>query len=313
MAGVLNRAVVARSGTDTRAQRRNRIFRKKVLPWMFVLPILLLHLVVIVGPSIGSLYYSLTEWTGIGEGTFIGLKNFQRIFFEDLNYGEAFGHNLGWLIFFLTIPFILALAAASTLARIRRGSMFFRAALFIPFLLPPVVTASIWRNLFSPTLGLGAELAKIGIKGLDIAYLGRPETVLPAIAFVDNWHFWGFLMVVFLAAMQNVPPELYDVAKIDGANRWQEFWNVTFPGIRPTVAFMLLMVTIWSFLAFNYVWILTQGGPAGASEVLGTLVVKSAFFKFEAGYAAAMGVTMSLFAGVAIAVFGLLRRLGWEL
>ena len=135
---------------------------------------------------------------------------------------------------------------------------------------------------------------------------------MPAVAFVDNWHWWGFLMVLFLAAMQNIPRDLYELARIDGANRWQEFRYVTLPGIRPTLIYMILMSAVWSFLVFDYIWILTQGGPAGASEVLGTLVVKNAIFKFEAGYAAAIGLTMSFIAGIFITIFLILRRKGWE-
>ena len=124
--------------------------------------------------------------------------------------------------------------------------------------------------------------------------------MLPAIGFVDNWHWWGFLMVLFLASMQNIPPDLYEAARLDGANRWQEFRDVTMPGIRPTLVFMILMTTIWSFLTFDYIWILTQGGPAGASEVLAVLVFKEAFRNFNAGYAAAIGLTMSFFVGCVI-------------
>ena len=110
-------------------------------------------------------------------------------------------------------------------------------------------------------------------------------------------------MVLFLASMQNIPPDLYEAARLDGASRWQEFRDVTLPGIRPTLVFMILMTTIWSFLTFDYIWILTQGGPAGASEVLAVLVFKEAFRNFDAGYAAAIGLTMSFFVGCVIAIF----------
>jgi raffinose/stachyose/melibiose transport system permease protein len=214
---------------------------------------------------------------------------------------------------FLTVPFALSLGAASLLASIRRGAMFYRITLFIPYVLPGVVVAQIWRYLMNPLHGIGALLTNLGVPGMDIAVLGNPRTVMPAVAFVDNWHWWGFLMVLFLAAMQNIPADLYEAARIDGANPWQEFWNVTIPGIRPTLVFMLLMTAIWSFLVFDYIWILTQGGPAGASEVLGTLVIKNAFFRFEAGYGAAIGLTMSFLAGIMILIFVLLRRRGWEI
>jgi raffinose/stachyose/melibiose transport system permease protein len=294
-------------------RRRARFTRKMIVPWLFVLPILLLHMLIAVGPSLAAVYYSLTKWSGIGAAEFIGLENFRRMLFDDTDFKRAFLHNLIWLGLFLTIPILLALAAASLLAPIKRGGMLFRAALFIPYIVPSVVTASIWRNLLHPTLGVGAQLAKGGIPGFDVAFLGQSGTALFAVAFVDNWHWWGFLMVLFLAAMQNIPPDLYEAARIDGATRWQEFRHITIPGIRPTLTFMILMTAIWSFLVFDYVWILTQGGPAGGSEVMGTLVYKNAFNRFDAGYASALGLTMSCFAGIMIAIFAMLRRRGWEI
>jgi raffinose/stachyose/melibiose transport system permease protein len=293
-----------------RARPRHR--NKKLVAWLFVLPILLINVVVIIGPSISAFYYSMTDWSGVGAARFVGFGNFRRIIFDDITYREAFTNNLIWLAFFLTVPFVLALLAASVLAPIRKGGMFFRTALFIPYVLPSVIVASIWRNLLSPTLGVGVQLDKIGIRGLDQAWLGRPDSALLTVAFVDNWRFWGFLMVLFLAAMQNISPDLYEAGRLDGASRWQEFRFITLPGIRPTIALMILMVSIWSFLVFDYVWILTGGGPAGSSEVLGTLVIKYAFNRFQAGYAAAIGLTMSFFAGIVITIFVVLRRRGWE-
>lgn len=293
-------------------QKGKRFFRTKIIPWLFVLPVLLINIFVIIGPTISAVYYSFTDWSGIGKATYIGLQNYMHIF-QDQDYGMAFKNNLIWLAFFLTIPIILGLIVANVLAPVRKGGMFFRAVFFLPYILPSVVTASIWRNLMSPTLGLGAELAKIGIKGLDIAYLGNTSTSLLSVAFVDFWHWWGFLMVLFLTAMQSVPPELFDAARIDGANRWQEFIHVTIPGIRPTLVFMLLMTGIWSFLAFDYAWVLTQGGPAGSSNLLSIIVFKDGLMKFQAGYASAVGISMTFFAGLIIMIFVILRRKGWEI
>lgn len=289
-----------------------QFFYRKVIPILFVLPILLIHMMVVLGPSISSIYFSLTEWNGIGPAKFIGLANFQKIT-TDRQYIHAFQNNLIWLIFFLTIPIAMALIAASLIAPLKKGGLFFRAILFIPYILPSVITASIWKDLLHIDIGLGGVAARLGMPFLNIAYFGRTDTALLAAAFVDNWHWWGFLMVLFLTAMQSVPQELYDVAKIDGANRWNEFVHVTLPGIRPTLVFMLLMTGIWSFLAFDYVWITTQGGPAGASELLSVLVFKNAFQRFNAGYAAAIGLTMSFFAGIIIGIFQILRKRGWEI
>lgn len=305
------------SGVTYRHEQRRfwqtLFFRRKVVPWLFVLPILLINMTVVLGPALASVYYSMTDWSGIGAAKFIGLDNFRQLFFHDDSFRHAFKNNVIWLVMFMTVPITMALIAASFLAPIKRGALFFRMTLFLPYVLPSVITASIWSNLMHPDRGIGATLADWGIGGFDRAFLGDPDTVLPAIGFVDNWHWWGFLMVLFLAAMQNIPPDLYEAARLDGANRWEEFRDVTIPGIRPTLIFMLLMTSIWSFLTFDYIWILTQGGPAGASEVLAVLVQKNAFQRFEAGYASAIGLTMSIFVGIVISIFIVLRRRGWEI
>ncbi|MDQ3227227.1 MAG: sugar ABC transporter permease [Chloroflexota bacterium] len=294
------------------ADRRRAFVRRKVVPWLFVLPILLINLAVVAGPALSAVYYAMTDWNGIGAANWVGLDNF-RTLAVDSAFRRAFRNNVIWLAMFLTIPIAMALIAASLLAPVRRGALVFRMALFIPYVLPSVITAALWRGLLSPDRGVPALLTNWGVPGFDRAFLGAPDTVLPAIGFVDNWHWWGFLMVLFLASMQNIPPDLYESARLDGASRWQEFRDVTLPGIRPTFVFMILMTTIWSFLTFDYIWILTQGGPAGASEVLAVLVFKEAFRNFNAGYAAAIGLTMSFFVGCVIAVFQVLRRRGWEI
>lgn len=293
-------------------ERQRAFVRRKIVPWLFVLPILLINIAVVAGPAVSAVYYAMTDWNGIGQARWVGLENFRKLI-ADPGFHHAFRNNVIWLVMFLTVPIALALAAAGLLAPIKKGAIVYRMALFIPYVLPSVVTAALWRGLLSPDRGIPAVLTDLGIPGFDIAFLGTPRTALPAIGFVDNWHWWGFLMVLFLASMQNIPPDLYESARLDGANRWQEFRDVTLPGIRPTLVFMILMTTIWSFLTFDYIWILTQGGPAGASEVLAVLVFKEAFSNFNAGYASAIGLTMSFFVGCVIAIFQVLRRRGWEI
>ncbi len=307
-------AVQLRPSVEVRRRRLNRSFyRRKVIPWLFVMPVLLINLLVVLGPALAAIYYSMTDWSGIGAAKFVGLANYRQLVSDDAAFKNAFVHNLMWLAMFLTVPTAMGLIAASLLAPVRRGALFFRMALFIPYVLPSVVVAHLWSSLINPDRGLVGWLNHHGVPGMDVAFLGRASTVLPTIAFIDNWHWWGFLMVLFLAGMQNIPPDLYEAVRLDGANRWEEFRDVTLPGIRPVLVFMILMTSIWSFLTFDFIWITTQGGPAGASEVLSVLVFKNAFQNFEAGYAAAIGITMSLFVGVVISLFVVLRRRGWEI
>ena len=289
----------------------HRTWRRVLTPWLFVAPILILNVVVILGPSVASIYYSLTEWSGVGEPAWVGFANFGRILGDEV-YRIALVNNLKWTLTFLTVPVVMGLLGAVLLAPIKRGQMFFRIAYFIPYVIASVVNAQVWRCLLHPLKGVGPWLAKHGIPFLNFALLGRESTALYTVAFVDNWHWWGFLVVVYLAAMQSVPINLYEAARLEGASRWQEFRHVTLPGIRPTLVFTLLMTIIWSFLVFDYVYVLTEGGPAHASEVLATEVFNAAFGRFEVGYAAAVGLTMSLFCAVFIALFVVLRRRGWE-
>ena len=195
----------------------------------------------------------------------------------------------------------MGLLGAFLLSQITRFQMLFRVVYFIPFVIASVVNASIWENLLDPELGIGPALASIGLPFLDgVAFFGDQRLALPSVAFVDNWHWWGFVLVLFLTAMQSVDRDLYDAAKVDGASRWHQFRHVTIPGIRPTLVFVVLMTIIWSLLAFDYIYIITQGGPAGATEVVATLMYKEAFARFEAGYAAALGLGMSFVSGLIV-------------
>jgi raffinose/stachyose/melibiose transport system permease protein len=294
----------------TEPRRRN--WRNRLVPWLFMAPILILNIVIILGPSLASIYYAFTDWTGMGRARFIGFANFTRMVGDPV-YRIALANNLKWTAIFLTVPIFMGLLGAMLLAPVKRGQIFFRTAYFIPYVIASVVNAQIWRCILHPLKGIGPWLARHGIPWLNVAWFGRESTALYAIAFVDNWHWWGFLVVVYLAAMQAVDTQLYEAARLEGANRWQEFWYVTLPGIRPTLVFTLLMTVIWSFLVFDYIYVLTEGGPAHASEVLATEVFNAAFGRFEAGYAAAVGLSMSLFCGIVIAIFVTLRRRGWEI
>jgi raffinose/stachyose/melibiose transport system permease protein len=264
-------------------------------------PLVVMNLLVIVGPSLATLYYSLTDWSGLGPAKFIGLDNYRHAF-GDPAFREALLHNLEWLALFLVVPGILGLLGAFLLSQIRRGQILFRTIFFIPYIVASVVNAAVWKNLLSPTSGIGHQL------GTDYAVFGDPSTALLGVNFVVDWHWWGFLAVIFLAAMQGIDPELYDAAKLDGANRWHQYRYVTLPAMRPTLVFVALMTVIWSLKAFDYVFIITKGGPAGASEVVSTLMYRDAFNEYEAGYAASLGLSMAFATAIVLAVYEIVRR-----
>ncbi len=293
--------------------RQESHFLKGLGRWAFVAPVLLLNLVVIVGPAFFGVYIAFTDWSGVGDMNFVGLENVRRLL-EDQVFWKALRNNLVWTAIFLVVPVTLGLLGAYMLTGIKRGQMFMRVAFFVPYVLPSVVTTHIWRYLMHPRVGLGQWLSdNLGIHFLDISWLGSRETALYAIAFMDNWHFWGFPLVLLLAAMSSVDVELYEVARLDGASRFQQFRHVTLPSIRPTLVFLLLMISIWSALVFDYIFLTTGGGPANASEVLGTHLYTSAFERFQTGYAASIGLVMVLWVALVVGGFVYLRKRGWEI
>lgn len=286
--------------------------KKGFTAWFFMVPLALVNLVVIVGPSVMTVYYSLTDWSGLGPAEFVGLENYRRMLADGAFY-QALLHNVMWIAIFLTVPIAMGLLGAFLLSQITRFQMLFRVIYFVPYVVASVVNAAIWQNILDTERGIGSALANVGIPFLDgVSFFGSQRLALPAVAFVDNWHWWGFVVVLFLTAMQSVDGTLYEAARVDGANRWQQFRHVTLPSIRPTLVFIMLMTIIWSLLVFDYIYIITQGGPAGATEVVSTLMYKEAFARFEAGYAAALGLSMSFVSLLIVSGFLYLRRRGWE-
>ena len=286
--------------------------RRRLTAWLFMVPLIVVNLLVILGPSVATVYFSFTDWAGIGPAEFVGLQNYRDLL-ADETFWQAMWHNVVWTILFLTVPIAMGLLGAFLLSQIKRFQMFFRIAYFIPFVVASVVNCAIWQNILDPERGIGSALARIRIPFLDgVSFFGNTRLALPSVAFVNNWAWWGFILVLFLTALQSVDEELYEAAKINGAGRWQQFLNVTLPGIRPTFVFVVLLTIINSLVVFDYVWIITRGVPAGATEVVPTLIWKEAFARFEAGYASAMGLGLTFVSGVIVLIFIFLRRRGWE-
>lgn len=270
-----------------------QIKKRHIVPYLFILPAFIIHVCIVTGPSLSTLVMSLFDWNGMGNAKFIGLDNFKEIAKDPL-VKLSIIHNIEWLLVFITIPLILGFSIAIIVSQLRRGQMFLRTAYFIPYVISAAVAGRIWTAYMNPYYGLNQVFAKLGLTGLSkTLWLGNPKIALFAVAFVDNWHWWGFIMVLFLGALQQVDSSLYEAARVDGANRWQELWHVSIPGIRSTIAFVLIMTVMWSFLTFDYVYVMTNGGPANSTEIMATYIYKNAFVKYRAGYANALCVIQS--------------------
>ena len=278
------------------------IKKRHIIPYLFILPAFIIHMCVVTGPALSTLVMSLFDWNGLGNAKFIGLNNFKEIF-QDPLVKMSLIHNVEWLLIFITVPLFLGFVIAILVSQLKKSHMFFRTIYFVPYVISAAV--AIWTAYMNPYYGVNQVFANLGwTKLAKTLWLGNPKIALYAVAFVDNWHWWGFVMVLFLGALQQVDPALYEAAKVDGANRFQELLHVSIPGIRQTIAFVLIMTIIWSFLTFDYVYIMTNGGPANSTEIMSTYIYKNAFVKYRAGYANALCVIQT---GVCILLYFLQR------
>ncbi|MEW2398207.1 sugar ABC transporter permease [Streptomyces sp. NPDC046862] len=281
--------------------------RRSLTNHLLVAPALLLSALIVVVPGALTAYAAFTDWNGSGfPKPFVGLRNFTAIL-DDPVFATALGNNIKWLVLFLTLPAVIGLLTAWLLLRRRRTRTFYQVVYLMPYVLAPVVNALVWLNIiYNPDGGLISALDAMGLH--LTSPLSSLNGALYAAAAVDMWHYWGFLTVVYFGAMRQTPVDQVEAAIVDGAGSWQVFRHVYLPSIRPTLLLMGVMTVIFSFLAFDYVYLLTQGGPAHSSEVMGTYAYAFAFSAFEFGKASAVGLIMSFFGLIASCVYTWMSR-----
>jgi raffinose/stachyose/melibiose transport system permease protein len=273
---------------------------------LFVTPALMLSFAIVLVPAVLTLGTAFTSWDGVSMPSFVGGGNFSAIFSDNVFWAAMF-NNAQWLVIFLTIPMGIALLVASVLMTRQKSAAVYQVIFLMPYVLSPVANAMIWQNIIlSPVSGVLGYISH-NFFPLD-SPLAQPETALYAVAGIDIWHFWGYLAVVFFAAMRQTPEDQLEAAFLEGANGWQIFREVTLPNILPTLMLMLVMITIFSFLTFDYIYLITQGGPARATEMLSTYAYKFAFTGFQVGKAAAVALVMSFFGLLASIVYVRMSR-----
>lgn len=281
---------------------------KRMRNTLFVMPAFLLHICVVMIPAFSMFYYSLTDWNGLSAPGFVGLDNFRRML-RDSDFHHAIRNNVVWMLLFLVIPLVLGLGFALLFTRLGRSQMLFRSLIFLPYVVSATIAGKVFSVLYSPYSGISSLAKEWGIGFLaDFAPLGNEKQALFAVAFVDNWHWWGFVLVLMLSALHQVDHSLYEAARIEGANPVQLFFNVTLPQIKPTILSYVAFITVASFTTFDYVWVMTQGGPARATELCSTWVYKRTFVSYEAGYGSSLSLSICLCAIAVYLLFQLFRR-----
>jgi raffinose/stachyose/melibiose transport system permease protein len=280
--------------------RNAKQFDKRLTVCLFRAPAILIYLIYICYPIFGTFRYSLFEWRGGSEKTFIGFGNYATLFGDPV-FWTAIGNNVKVILssVFLQIP--LGLVMALLLFAPIRGKRFLQTVYFMPFLMSTVAIGLLWVFMFDPLNGTINQL--VSLFGFDyIAWLSDEKTAMKAILLVIVWQYAPFYMVLFKAAIVGIPEDLYEAASIDGANAGHRFFYITFPLLIPTIITSSTLAVVGSLKAFDIFYIMTGGGPNHQTELLGTYMYKQAFINFNMGYGSAIAFMMFMLAFAAAGV-----------
>nr|WP_121612723.1 sugar ABC transporter permease [Mesobacillus foraminis] len=268
---------------------------KKWLPYLYIAPCILFMLLFVYYPIVENLRFSFYEFSAFSpEKTYIGFENFLNLFKDEVFY-IALKNNIWYAVISILCQVMGGLILAAILEDpiTRLVSSMFRTIFFIPVVISITVIALLFTFIYNPDIGiLNGFLSLIGLEEHARAWLGESETAIFAVIAVSQWQSIGYIMMLFIVSIQNIPRELYEAAEMDGAGRIRKFLSVTVPQVREMFFVASLITLTGAFTVFNEPYILTGGGPGNASEVLGTLLYNSAFFKDQMGYASAVATVI---------------------
>jgi raffinose/stachyose/melibiose transport system permease protein len=272
--------------------------RKLLLPYLLLLPAVAVMLLFVYVPVVENIYYSLFRWSSIDPSMkFVGFANYLRIF-SDKIIPIALRNNMLYalisVVFQVGLSLVLAAILESKIIRPRWGATF-RNTLFLPSVLAVTVVGLTWQLIFSPNSGLLNQVLRgIGLDSLTHAWLGEESTAIFSIIGVSQWQWVGYCMILFIVAIQAIPEELYEAARIDGASGIQQFFNITVPMVRETILVLTTITIIGGFKVFDIVWVMTAGGPNNSSNTLGGYLYRVGFRNDEMGYASALATLLFL-------------------
>jgi len=273
---------------------------------------LLLYFIFIGYPIFETIVLSFEEWNGLDMlRTPVGFENYRELV-QDPIFSLSLINNLKWAIFTLLFPVVLGLLLAVFL---NSGNVYFpssfRVIIFIPVTMSLVTVGVMWRFLLAPTFGgFNLTLQKIGLGSLVQDWLGNPDIVLYTLIVIFGWAYTGMALMLFHAGIIEIPEELFDAAKIEGANGWQTFINVTFPLLKPVSIVVVMLTIINSIKAFDLVMVMTSGGPFNSTSVLGYFMYKATFWDYRYGYGAAISIVILVFSSIFAAIY--LKRVSGE-
>jgi raffinose/stachyose/melibiose transport system permease protein len=271
------------------------MLRNKAVILLFMAPAAVLYLLIVLVPIVLSVSYSFFSWDLIHPMRFVGLQNFTRMLTRDDVFPVAVRNAVFFMLTSIvlqtSIGYLLALLVTSRVT----AKSFFKNVLFLPAVIPGVAVGLLWSLVYRPDIGI----VNVMLKGVGLGALARPwllqqPTALWAITLTTAWQYTGYAMIVFVAGIQSIPPAIFEAARIDGAGSFRTMRSVTIPLTRQVLRVEVVLIAIGSLKIFDLIYVMTQGGPVHATEVLATYLYRRAFFQFEYGYGDALSVVLLL-------------------
>ncbi|MFD3166960.1 carbohydrate ABC transporter permease [Herpetosiphon sp. NSE202] len=286
--------------------------------WWFLLPGLILFVLVIAIPFLMNIGTSFTHWQGVGTPKWAGLDNYARLF-RDSTFWASFRNNLAMLVAMTIVPTLLGLLLAAVLYDYitnkfgSRTASFFRAAFYLPQILPVAIAGVVWAWILHPNYGaLNGFLEALGLDNLTRNWLGNRQTALPSVMVIMVWFQLGYPLVIFMAGLQRIDPEIYEAAVLDGASWFDRFRYITVHLIRPEIFVVLLTTTIASLKVFGQIYVLTRGGPGSSTLVPSYFAYQNFFEKANIGYGSAISTVMTVII-IGLTIFFIRRQSAEEL
>jgi len=283
------RVVVA--AVPTASTRAGRRARRRLELALLLGPALVLFVTFVLAPIVVAAYYSLHSWNGFGPLQWAGLANYRQAL-SDSVFQHAVLHNLIFVVLTLVVQMPVSIGLALLLNRRIRGRGLLRLVVFAPYVLSEAITAVIWLLMLQPGGFVDGMLKAVGLGGLVHQWLADGSIVLYVLFVVITWKYIGFGVILLLAGLQGIPGELREAALLDGAKPWEATRHITLPLLAPTIRVWVFLGVIGSLQLFDLVWIMTLGGPAGASTTMATYLIDRGFRRYEFGYGSAVAVVL---------------------
>ena len=281
---------------------------ERAAAYIFTIPAIALLVAFLVVPMVYTVYYSVFKYQVMrpNDITFIGLANYQKLF-KDAEFWKALRNTFYFTIIVVPVQCVLALALALLVSKRFRGVSIFRTMYFSPQLTSMVVISVLWTVLYNsnPNTGLiNSILVGFGLQPIN--FLTNAKTAMNAIIFMSAWQGAGYQMMIFLAGLQGIPTEQYEASAVDGANKWQQFWNITIPNLKGTIKYVIMITMIQAMKLFTQPYVMTQGGPKNATKTMVYYIYTQGFQKGNFGYACSVA---AVFFVIVVAMSLILQRI----